>query len=49
MIVFVVTPAETTFSPRRPLPPYVVVQPAATLDYLRATVGEPAVVGGTPA
>jgi hypothetical protein len=48
MIVFVVTPAETTFSPRRPLPPYVVVQPAATLDFLRATVGEPAVVGGTP-
>lgn len=48
MTVFVVTPAETTFSPRRPLPPYVVVQPAAALDYLRATVGAPAVVGGTP-
>lgn len=48
MIVFVVTPTETDFNPVRPLPPYVTVQPAATLDYLRATVGEPAIVGGTP-
>lgn len=49
MMVLVVTPAETAFDPRRPLPPYVIVQPAAALAFLRAAVGEPAVIGGIPA
>lgn len=49
MIVLVVTPAETSFDPRRPLPPYVTVQPTAALAYLRASVGERAVIGGVPA
>ncbi len=48
MVVLVVSPSETSFSPRRPLPPYVVVQPAAALAYLHAAVGESAVVGGLP-
>jgi hypothetical protein len=43
--VFVVSPQETTFQPRQPLPACAVLHPAATFDYLKAKLGERFVIG----
>lgn len=45
MTILCVPPSETSFAPRRPLPGYVIVQPAAALVYLAAIVGEQATIG----
>jgi hypothetical protein len=45
LFVFVVSPQETTFQPRQPLPGYVLLQPSATFDYLKTNLGERFVIG----
>ena len=43
-VVLVVPPVETRFRPAEPLPEYVSLTPHAHLDYLRAALGEGAII-----
>jgi hypothetical protein len=47
MVVFVVSPAETNFTPGIPLPDYISINPTAIFSYLKNRVGENAVIDTT--
>ena len=47
LIVFVVPRRETDFSPVRPVPAYVELEPSATFEFLRAKLSDHALIGET--
>ncbi len=48
MIAFVVPAGDSRYKPSKPLPPYVHLQPDATLAYLRPQFADEAVIGERP-
>lgn len=47
LIVFVVSRSQTDYRPPRPMPAYVELEPGVTFEYLRAKLGDHALVGET--
>jgi len=45
MIVFLIPGGDSRYKPSKPLPPYVYVQPEATLAYFKPQLAEEAVIG----